>query len=582
MPPDRSSRNKMRQRSPLELLDACLARVQMHSAQVTELIRELEELQEQGTLDPTLPPDYWPPEDFLRDAEAREGDAKRLQDLGRGRRIQGRGGGDLGGNGDVQVAHCIENARELLQACRDARDLLPEVAADMDDTALPVVKRWTGQLDLTLQRIAAALKTGQPLDFYPSSMPKLGEGIDEKLMEHYWEIETPRGELRATQHLSTAAADRAQQPSAVPAEPKAGSPSRQNNGNPPHAQADTSRNGTPSHQLIHAIDGIVRASANAGWLDSEAKRRREAQEWHTRSLNAAAETVKAQLGAHVSAVDVFDALESLKPREEFAPTPLNGDPREVIQSIADELMDNAEIGEGAVRAGDAGALDQATTTNADGQPRSIELSILLEEARSLSSRIEMCIADTRLTMDNDAEQLRALGKRLNTIRQELAAALAKPKHDPPQAAQPTQAKHAHANADSVDPNGDDAPSNDEADPIVPSSGAPIARTTPEVPPQSHPVPKPDGWTRAELIAQANHDDGDGSKTLSGTTFDRIRNAAGIPSAEKGGVGAQRRFSVAQLRKLIDAAEVGGTLEERSWKPRNGQRIAEAWRELLPS
>lgn len=88
------------------------------------------------------------------------------------------------------------------------------------------------------------------------------------------------------------------------------------------------------------------------------------------------------------------------------------------------------------------------------------------------------------------------------------------------------------------------------------------------------VSKPDGWTRAELIDQANHDDGEGAKTLSGTTFDRIREAAGIPSAEKGGVGAQRRFSVAQLRQLIDAAEAGTY--------RNGSNIAAAWRELLPS
>ena len=88
------------------------------------------------------------------------------------------------------------------------------------------------------------------------------------------------------------------------------------------------------------------------------------------------------------------------------------------------------------------------------------------------------------------------------------------------------------------------------------------------------VSKLDGWTRAELIDQANHDDGEAAKTLSGTTFDRIRDAAGIPSAEKGGMGAQRRFSVAQLRQLIGAAEAGTY--------RNGFNIASAWRELLPS
>lgn len=89
-----------------------------------------------------------------------------------------------------------------------------------------------------------------------------------------------------------------------------------------------------------------------------------------------------------------------------------------------------------------------------------------------------------------------------------------------------------------------------------------------------PARKPDGWTRAELIGQANHDDGEGPKSLSSTTFDRIRKASRIAAAEPGGVGAQRRFSVAQLRKLIDAAEAGTF--------RNGRKIAAAWRELLPS
>ena len=84
------------------------------------------------------------------------------------------------------------------------------------------------------------------------------------------------------------------------------------------------------------------------------------------------------------------------------------------------------------------------------------------------------------------------------------------------------------------------------------------------------APKPDGWTRAELIAQARHD----SAACSETTFDTIRKAAEIPPAEKGGAGAQRRFSVAQLGRLIAAAEAG--------KFRGREKIATAWRELLPN
>jgi len=83
------------------------------------------------------------------------------------------------------------------------------------------------------------------------------------------------------------------------------------------------------------------------------------------------------------------------------------------------------------------------------------------------------------------------------------------------------------------------------------------------------VAKPDGWTRTELIAQAQASDAQ----CSASTFDSIRKAAGIPPAEQGGKGARRRFSNAQLRELITAAEAG--------KYRTGRTIADAWREPMP-
>ena len=86
------------------------------------------------------------------------------------------------------------------------------------------------------------------------------------------------------------------------------------------------------------------------------------------------------------------------------------------------------------------------------------------------------------------------------------------------------------------------------------------------------VLKPDGWTRAELVAQANHNDENGVKTLSPSTFDNIRKAAGITPSARGGAGAQRRYSVIQLRQLIAAAETGNFLR--------GKKIATWWGELL--
>jgi len=84
-----------------------------------------------------------------------------------------------------------------------------------------------------------------------------------------------------------------------------------------------------------------------------------------------------------------------------------------------------------------------------------------------------------------------------------------------------------------------------------------------------PLYKPDGWTRGELINQAHAF----NVSLSPSTFDNIRKAAGIKPSERGGRGAQRRYSIAELRKLIRTAKTG--------RFRNGPHIASAWADLLP-
>ena len=103
----------------------------------------------------------------------------------------------------------------------------------------------------------------------------------------------------------------------------------------------------------------------------------------------------------------------------------------------------------------------------------------------------------------------------------------------------------------------------EAEPTVSASGTDQSTAT-----TSGAVSKPDGWTRGELIAQAEEFEAQ----CSASTFDNIRKAAEIQPAERGGAGAQRRFSVAELHKLIAAAENGNY--------RSGKQIAEAWRALL--
>lgn len=83
-----------------------------------------------------------------------------------------------------------------------------------------------------------------------------------------------------------------------------------------------------------------------------------------------------------------------------------------------------------------------------------------------------------------------------------------------------------------------------------------------------PVPKPDGWTKSELVSQAR----DAAGSFSNTTFDNIRNKADVAPSERGGGGQQRRFSRAELRKLIAAIEDGNF--------RKKAEIAASWGELL--
>lgn len=81
------------------------------------------------------------------------------------------------------------------------------------------------------------------------------------------------------------------------------------------------------------------------------------------------------------------------------------------------------------------------------------------------------------------------------------------------------------------------------------------------------VYKPAGWTKKELVDEAKE-----QTSFSATVFDEIRKQTDVKAAEKGGKGQQRKYSKADLRKLIDAVEAG-TFRYRV-------QIAAAWRGLL--
>jgi len=93
--------------------------------------------------------------------------------------------------------------------------------------------------------------------------------------------------------------------------------------------------------------------------------------------------------------------------------------------------------------------------------------------------------------------------------------------------------------------------------------------------RQRPRHKPGGWTKSEIIAEVRA--AEPPPQFSESTFDRIRKIARVRKRKA----ANERFSDAELRELADAAELGGTLNGKNYKFRDGTAIAQAIRELVP-
>jgi hypothetical protein len=88
------------------------------------------------------------------------------------------------------------------------------------------------------------------------------------------------------------------------------------------------------------------------------------------------------------------------------------------------------------------------------------------------------------------------------------------------------------------------------------------------PVSSKPVYKPGGWTKAEIVEHI----ADCTGSFSPSTFDNIRESAAVRTSPRGGKGQQRRFSIAELKKLKTAVEDG--------RYRNRAAICKAFDELI--
>ncbi len=93
--------------------------------------------------------------------------------------------------------------------------------------------------------------------------------------------------------------------------------------------------------------------------------------------------------------------------------------------------------------------------------------------------------------------------------------------------------------------------------------------------QAGPAPKITGYTTAELREHLDALD----IGISSETFRKILLVSVLPGNPTGAAGHLRTFRNSDINKLADAAERGGLIDDKGWRPRDGKRIAAAWREL---
>lgn len=164
-----------------------------------------------------------------------------------------------------------------------------------------------------------------------------------------------------------------------------------------HGDTDAARTeDSPAVRLLRALNGLSFSCSNAELIESEAERRHRARDMRDSLLNAAAQDVSERVNRKVVEGAPFE--ESITEitafraeNEAWSPPPATEEVKKVIGGIADDLATHAAHAEQAVREGGAADLDNAMSPNSKGQPRSIELAHLFDDARSLSACNRPCV-----------------------------------------------------------------------------------------------------------------------------------------------------------------------------------------------
>ncbi len=202
-----------------------------------------------------------------------------------------------------------------------------------------------------------------------------------------------------------------------------------------HSDAKSSKPATatehPALTLFHALNALHTVCSNAGAFRELAERRAHASRLQMAMLRTMsdAEMRRPEAKSSTGAASAEDCARIIK--DKLAPIanapPPSNEPAEYTKSLREDVLDHGrawcERARAAMRVGGAKGLDAATHPNAAGQARSIELHTKLQDAERVFVGLTIGVGNPRIIIDQDAENMAALGEWFASTRDELRAVI---------------------------------------------------------------------------------------------------------------------------------------------------------------
>lgn len=170
---------------------------------------------------------------------------------------------------------------------------------------------------------------------------------------------------------------------------------------------------TPGVRLLVALNNLRTVCAQSSLFRHLAERRAEASALHLENLNVLAQAASDRANERLRAGASFEeaVAEIARLSDDSSDLVSSNEPPEYRQTLAEMLGDargQCRHGIDALRDGGANELDRSLAPNAAGQPRSVELHTMLQEAESLFAVLTMGLFDSRVVIDNEVAKMEQL------------------------------------------------------------------------------------------------------------------------------------------------------------------------------